>query len=324
MNPTTREEFKEYILRNLGKPVICINVDDEQVEDRIDEALNYYAEYHYDATDTYYFKHQVTANDMPDAVHSVTIKTAGTGYSNGEALVFTPTQGGGNGAIGTVLTNANGGITSVLLSNNGNGYAVSPTVSVTTSAGTGAEFVADLGGFIELPENIIGVVEIFDIASSVITQDMFSVQYQIALNDIWSLNSYSMVPYYTTIMHLNLIQQLLVGRQPIRFQRHKNRLYIDMLWARTHVGAWIVGKCYQRIDPADFPDIWKDRWLIAYTTALVKRQWGNHLKKFGNQTLPSGIVFNGQQIYDEAFSEIMDLQRRIITDYSIPPSIMIG
>ena len=133
-----------------------------------------------------------------------------------------------------------------------------------------------------------------------------------------------MIPYYTTVMHLNLIQQLLIGQQPIRYQRHRNRLHIDMNWDRMNAGRWIIGECYQKIDPNDFPDVWGDRWLYEYTTALIKRQWGNHMKKFGNQALPSGIVMNGQQIYDEAEAEIKKLREEMIWTYSIPANMMMG
>ena len=62
--PTSREAYKQYCLRNLGSPVIDINVDDEQLEDRIDEALQYYRDYHYDGTIHDYVKHQITAEDI--------------------------------------------------------------------------------------------------------------------------------------------------------------------------------------------------------------------------------------------------------------------
>ena len=62
--PTTRAEFKEYCLRKLGKPVIEINVDDDQVEDRIDEAIRYYWDYHFDGAERTYYKHVITQNDI--------------------------------------------------------------------------------------------------------------------------------------------------------------------------------------------------------------------------------------------------------------------
>lgn len=323
-SPTTREAFKQYCLRKLGEPVIQVNVDDEQVEDRIDEALKFYQEYHYDATEKIYFKYQVTQKDRPDAIHHINITDGGLGYANGDVVTFTPTQGGGSSANGTITTNASGTITDISLANNGFGYSLAPTVDIATVGGTGADLTAELGGYIELPDSIIGAVDIFDISASIVSQDMFSIQYQIALNDIWSLSTYSMIPYYNVISHLSLIQQLLIGRQPIRYTRHRNRLHIDMNWDRINYPSWIIGTCYQTINPNEFPDVWGDRWLQKYTTALIKRQWGNNLKKFGNQMLPGGVVFNGQIIYDEAEAEIAHLENDVIINYSIPGELFIG
>ena len=62
--PASRQDLIDYCKRRLGDPVIEINVDDDQVEDRVDEALQYYQEYHVDATVRTYLKHLVTAADV--------------------------------------------------------------------------------------------------------------------------------------------------------------------------------------------------------------------------------------------------------------------
>lgn len=245
--PTTRTEFKNYCLRNLGFPVIGINVSDEQIEDRIDEALQYYTDYHFDATEKTFFKHQITATD---------------------------------------LTNK----------------------------------------YITLPDYIMGVVNIFDLESAMgsASTDMFNIKYQIYLNDVWTFMSSSMVPYYMTMQHLSLLQQLLVGQVPIRFNRHRNRLHIDTNWSNFQEGKWIIVEAYEVVDPDDFPDVWKDRWLLRYGTALIKRQMGNVLKKHTGMPMPGNIMFSGQQIYDEAIEEIEKLEAEMINSYSLPVSDMIG
>ena len=73
--PNTRSSLKEYCLRSLGKPVIDINVDEDQVEDRIDEALQYFAQYHYDGVERMYLKYQVTAADVTRARSDETLST---------------------------------------------------------------------------------------------------------------------------------------------------------------------------------------------------------------------------------------------------------
>ena len=322
--PTSRTEFISYIKKELGEPVICVNVDAEQIEDRVDYALSYYGDYHFDATEKVYFKHKITANDFPEVVRSLAINDGGTGYANGDALVFT--AGSGEGAAATVLTNGTGVITSFNFANNGFAYAVAPVITVTSGGGgTGADIDATLGGFIELPENIIGVVGIFDLTNAITNiSNMFSIQYQIALNEIWSLSSYSMVPYYTTIQHLNLIQQLLVGQQPVRYTRHRNRLHIDMAWQRVIPGQYLVVDAHEVIDPDVFTDVWKDRWLLHYGTQLVKKNWGTNLKKFEGMPLPGNITFNGQKIYDEAVREIAKLEEEMVKTYSLPTTILTG
>lgn len=244
--PTTRAEFKEYCLRELGKPVIEINVDDDQVEDRIDQALRYYWDYHFDGSEMTYYKHQVTSTD---------------------------------------ITNK----------------------------------------YITLPENIIGAVNIFSIGDpSIRADDIFNIRYQIALNDLYTLTSVSLVPYYMAMQHLATMTELLVGMQPIRYSRHKDRLYIDMDWSKLNVGEFIVVQAYEVVDPTVYSDVWSDRWLSVYCTALIKKQWGNNLKKYNGMQLPGGVSFNGQQIYQEAVDEIKELENEMVTNLSLPAMHMIG
>lgn len=243
--PTNREQFKEYCLRQLGKPVIEINVDDDQVDDRISEALKYWFDYHFDGSEKIYYKHLVSETDKTNK-------------------------------------------------------------------------------YITLPENIIGAVNIFDIGSGLNTNNMFNIRYQIALNDLYTLTSVSMVPYYMAMSHIQFLEQMLVGKQPIRYNRHTNKLYIDMDWDRVTVGHFIIVEAYEVIDPDVFTDAWSDRWLLRYAACLIKQQWGSNLKKFAGMKMPGGLTFNGQVIYDEATSERAALEKEMISSYSLPVTDMIG
>lgn len=244
--PTTRAEFKEYCLRKLGKPVLEINVDDDQVDDRVDEALKYYWDYHFDGSERTYYKHQITDADK-------------------------------------------------------------------------------INKYITLPENIIGAVSIFSIGDPAVrADDLFNIRYQIALNDLYTLTSVSLVPYYMVMQHLGIIQELLVGKQPIRYQRHMNRLNIDMDWNTLNAGSWIIVEAYSVIDPEDWTDAYGDRWLQNYCTALIKRQWGTNMKKFNNMQLPGGVTMNGQQIYDEADQEIKEMEKDMVLNLSLPAMDMVG
>ena len=244
--PATRTEFKEYCLRELGKPVIEINVDDDQVDDRIDQALKYYWDYHFDGSEMIYYKHQITATDKQNK-------------------------------------------------------------------------------FITLPDNINGVVSIFSIGDpSVRANDLFNIRYQIALNDLYTLTNVSMVPYYMTMQHLGTIQELLVGKQPIRYSRHRNKLHVDMDWNTLNVGEYLLVQAYQVIDPDVYTDAWGDRWLFLYATALIKKQWGNNLKKYSGMQMPGGLTFNGQSIYDEAVTEIKEMDYDMVNNLSLPAMGMTG
>lgn len=245
--PSSRSEFKEWCLRRLGKPVIEINVDDDQVEDRVDEALRYYWDYHFDGSEKIYYKHLVTSTDIANK-------------------------------------------------------------------------------YITLPENIIGAVKIFNIGDpSISSDDLFNIRYQIALNDLYTLTSVSLVPYYMVMEHLALVQQLLVGQMPIRYNRHRNRLHVDTMWGdKIKEGDYILVEAYEVVNPDTWTDAWGDRWLGRYCTALIKRQWGSNMKKFGGMQLPGGIIMNGQQIYDEAEEEIKTLETDMVFNISLPVSDMIG
>jgi hypothetical protein len=244
--PTTKAEFKEYCLRKLGKPVIEINVDDDQVDDRVDEALRYWWDYHFDGSDKVYYKHAITETDVANK-------------------------------------------------------------------------------YITLPENIIGAVSIFSMGDpSIRSDDMFNIRYQIALNDLYTLTNVSLVPYYMVMEHLALLTELLVGKQPIRYTRHKDRLYVDMDWNTVAVGEFLLVEAYEVVDPDTFTDAYNDRWLQNYATALIKRQWGSNLTKFTGMSLPGGVQFNGEKIYDDAVAEIQKMEEEMISSYSLPVLDMIG
>ena len=243
---STRDQFKEYCLRKLGKPVIEINVDDDQVDDRIDEALRYYYDYHFDGSDKIYYKHLVTDTDRANK-------------------------------------------------------------------------------YITLPENIIGAVSVFSIGDPMVrSDDLFNIRYQIALNDLYTLTSVSMVPYYMVMEHLALISEMLVGKHPIRYTRHKNRLYVDMDWGHIQNGEYLLVEAYEIIDPNVYTDAWNDRWLQNYCTAKIKYQWGTNLTKFTGMNLPGGVQFNGEKILNDAQDEIQKMEQEMISSYSMPVLDMVG
>lgn len=164
--PRSRAEFKEYCLRKLGKPVLEINVDDDQVEDRIDEALKYYYDYHFDGSQKQYYRHVFQASDMPDVLKEVVIVEGGTGYSNTDTITVSAASGDaeGTGATASLTTYANGTIKSVTVTNIGSNYRLDPVLTINTSTGSGADLRGFKGGYVTIPENIMGVAELLPLS----------------------------------------------------------------------------------------------------------------------------------------------------------------
>ena len=323
--PNSRQTFIDTCKRRLGEPVVKINVTEEQIDDRVDQALKYYYDFHFSGSELEYYKFQMTANNRADRIYDCTVSAGGTGYSNSDVVVFTVSTGGGTGAAASIVTDVNGVITACTLTDNGDGYAIAPAVSVTSGTGSGAVITSELGGFIPIPENIIGAIRLFPIGhGQSSTSNMFNIRYQIALNDLYTLTSNSIVPYYSAFQHIRLLEEILVGQKPIRYNRHKNRMYVDMDWNVVNDGTIMIAECYKIVDPNEYTDVWKDHWLIKYCTALVKQQWGNNLKKFQGTMLPGNISVNGQQIYDEAAMEIDKLEQDMVYTYSLPSAFFTG
>lgn len=223
--PDTRQEFAEYILRKIGAPVIQINVSEDQVEDRIDEAVSFWRDYHYNGSQLVYLKHELTEADVEN-------------------------------------------------------------------------------GYIEMPKNILGISRVFDLSSSISTgSGIFNVNYQFVLTNIQDITSYNLQHYYMTMQNLEFMQEILVGRPLIRYNRHVNRLHIDTDKSNLIVGEYIVVEAYDVIDPSTYSDVWSDRWLQNYAAVLVREQWGLNLTKFSNMQLVGGVSFNGEQILQEARDE---------------------
>jgi len=243
---TTREQLKDYCLRRLGAPVIEINIDDEQIEDRIDDAFQFYRDYHYDAVEMVYLKHQITVED-----------------------------------------------------------------------------IANL--YVPIPDSVVGVSRILPFSDRSDGMNIFSIRYQILINDLYSLMSTNLIYYYQVKQELELINQVLVGTKPVRFNRHMNRLYIDMDWAGdVNVGDYIIVECYRILDPDTYRDVYNDRFLKQYTTALFKRQWGENLKKFSGVQLPGGVTLNADKIYEDALDEINKIEAEMQSRFELPVDMFTG
>lgn len=179
--------------------------------------------------------------------------------------------------------------------------------------------------YLSIEDSVIGITNILPIGNSYSTNNLFNLRYQIALNDLFAFNTGPFAPYYMALQNVALAEELFVGKQGIRFQRHSNKLYVDIAWGEKIVlGEYMLIEAYQKIDPDVYTDMYNDRWLQRYCTALIKKQWGENLKKFEGISMPGGVSFNGQKIWDEAVEEIQTMESDMISSYSLPVTDMLG
>jgi hypothetical protein len=314
---TTRQQLIDYCLRRLGHPVIEINVDDDQVEDRIDDAFQFYREYHYDAVEEVYLKAQVTASNIV-----LTTSTANT-FGVGEVLT-----GQTSGVVSTVQSNNNGNIIFAFKTTEDKSFVAGETI--TASGGNTAVVASFTKGsfdnkYFDISDAVAGIKNVlpfFDRTSGI---NLFDIRYQMLVQDLYNLMSVDMIHYNMVQNHLRLINDLLVGQKPFRFNRHMNRLYVDMDWERdAGINDYLIVNCYRILDPATYSDVYDDMFLKRYATSLIKRQWGENLKKFSGVQLPGGVTLNGQQIFEEALQEIQQIEEEMQSRFELPPMFITG
>lgn len=310
MAVNTREQLKQYCLRELGAPVLEINVDDDQLEDRLDEAFEYWRQYHWDGIEKIYLKQQITASEM-----QLTTSVAGN-FELEETVT-----GGTSGATAKVIkeTTRESSGTLLLVKNVTGTFVAGETITGSTSAVTAVLNTnpVTLGTYdkryFDMSELVYGVVRVLPFSSASSSKNMFDLQYQLRLNDLYDLTSTSLIYYKTVMSHLALLDLELNGHPLYRFNRMAGKLYLDANWETDFsLGDFIVIECYRALDPATNVRMYNELWLKHYVTALFKRQWGTNLKKFGGLTLPGGVTLDGQSMYDEAKGEIDDLKDELM------------
>jgi len=321
----SRQELIDYCLRRLGFPVIEINVDEDQVSDRIDDALQFWYEYHFDGRQKTFISHQISGDKI---------------YFASNILVA-------NFVVGDILTGATSGATTVVKNINTTSYYlecentqgtfVASEAVIGSISGSGATLHAttffvsgDMGNkYIEVGDGVLSVTRMFNFGGAATnnTRDgqLFDIMYQFRQNDLYNLLGADMT-YYTIVQsHLSTLEQLLVNQRQIRFNRKMNRIYVDTDWDKTfNPGDYVVFEAYSIVDPTEFSEVYDDMFLKKYATALIKRQWGENMKKFGGIQLPGGVTLNGDKIYEEAITEIDKIEQDMQLKYELPPTFMVG
>ena len=251
---TSRTLLKEYCLRRLGHPVIEINVDDEQCDDRLNDALEFFAEYHFDGVEKVFLKHEITADDITNE--------------------YIPMSDPASPVGGPVI-----GVLRVLPIPNFNAFQ---------------------GGF-------------------------FNEEYQLKLQDLQNLSGSSMIDWYMSLANFSLVDNLFSVQATLLFNRKQDKLFLETNWSEKFTaGDILIVECYRVLDPTQYTEVYNDIFLKKYATALIKRQWGENLKKFEGVQLPGGVTLNGKTIYDEAVEEIMKIEEEMNLKWELPPDGIIG
>jgi len=278
--PASRSEFKNYCLRQLGAPVLEINVADEQIDDIIDDSLQYFHERHFDGVIRTYLKYQVTQDDID--------------------------RGKGPGQSGVT------GITT--------------TTATATIDGASMQFDwEENSNYLQVPPSVIGVEKVFHFdGSQSMSSGMFSIKYQLFLNDIYFWGAMEMLTYNMTRTYLADLEFALTTQKQFRFNQRMDRLYLDVSWSELTPGDYLVIDCFRTLDPNDYARVWNDSFLKKYTTALLKKQWGQNLIKFQGVKLPGGVELNGREIYEDGVKELEIIREMMSNTYELPPLDMIG
>lgn len=324
--PTTREELKQWCLRKIGAPVIEINADEDQLEDRIDEALLKFYEYHHEGTEKMYLKAQIRASTLTiQGTNAADFQTGCiiTGRTSGaKAKVVVQTDG---------LESEGNTILVINASRDGeflNGEVIENNRDDTTAtlALSNAVTLNEWDNkYVEVSDLVWGVTRLLHFTGGATsTGNLFDYQYQLRLHDLYNLSSTSML-YYTQIMqYIDLIDFQLNPKPMMNFNRLQNRLHILIDWDRDVLpGDYVVAECYRALDPEAFERVWQNPWLMAYTTELFRLQWGDNLYKYNGVQLPGGVTVNADGLIARAEANIARLEQKLI-DEAPPLEMFLG
>lgn len=323
MAVSSRQDLINYCLRALGEPVVEINVDDGQLEDRVDEALEFWRSYHWEGVEKLYMKFVISASEITLATSSANLFTIGEyvhgATSGAKALVVRDTKRESAGTLLLVKNVVGVFLPNELLIGETNGASVALTSNPVPCV---------LGSYdkhyIEIPDLVYGVTRVIPFSNASSSKNIFDLQYQLRLNDLYDLTSTSIIYYKTVMSHLSLLSLELNGYPLYRFNRMQGKLYLDVNWdSQIALGDFIVVECYRALDPAESIKVWNEFWLKHYTTALFKRQWGINGKKFQGMVLPGGVSMDFQGLYEEAQTEIKDLEDEL-QNKSAPLEFFLG
>jgi hypothetical protein len=322
LSTSSRKELIHWCLRKLGAPVIDINVDEDQIEDRIDEALMYFRDYHFDGVERCYLHYKITASTMKLETQLVQDLVKGSLLT-----------GSTSGATAVVVDKSIDNKTIRFISQNKKLFKPGETVLVGDGSvsfeilnNSSAVILGDVDNkFIPVGKRIISITNIIPQQSSTIGGNlggMFDFQYQFALNNMFNLASTDLITYDIYQRYISQWEFMFRGSKGIRFNRKTDRVYLDVQnWA---VDSWIVLEAWSALDPKTYSEIYTDEFVREYAYNLIKQQWGTNLKKYSGIQMPGGVTLNGQELYDEATTELEKLKEKVRKEFELPPDFLVG
>ncbi len=305
----TRTALIQYALRALGYPVVEINVAEEQIEDRVDEAIEYWKLYHYEGIERMYLKQRVNATKI------TLLENVATTFPL-NSIIAGNTSGTTAKVVRQVNEQSHDNI--LLVKSVSEDFIAGETISVVDNPSISATYQSLVLGeidkrYVEIPEYVYGVVRILPFSGVSTSRNLFDIQYQLRLHDLHDLTSTSIVYYKMVMNHLALLDHELNAKPSFEFNRMSNKLYPAINWDYDlALGDFLILECYRALDPEECKKIYNEPWLKQYVIALIQKQWGQNLSKFGGLQLPGGVIVDGQALLDQAQQNIVALQDELL------------
>lgn len=313
MSISSRQDLVQYALRKLGAPVIKIGVAQEQVEDRVDEALQFFQDFHYDGTERVYLKHAITGTTVN--------VTSSLNFIVGETVTSS------TGATFTIASiDGNKLITKFVLKNGLQEGTFTPLETIAgASSGASTTVISKIQGDIEnrfapVSDMVTGVIRAipwWHVTNK--STYMFDPRYQVMMSAFQNLSSSSMIYYSQMMSHISLIDQILRPIDSLRFNRKTSKVYLDFDWTTAEIGGFLIFEVYRILDPEVFISIYNDRMLKKLVTAKIKYQWASNTQQYQGIQLLGGVTIDATTLMAQAAAEIAAAEEEIRSSYEIPP-----
>ena len=316
----SRTDLIQYALRKLGAPVINIELAPEQIEDRVDEALQFFQDFHYDGTERVYLKHQITGTQI--------LVTSAAGFLVNENV---QSATGATFLIDSIDLVNNILITKVVVKDGiqeGQFLPLEPIIGLQSNVNT--TVIQKIQGDIEnrcvpISDMVTGVIRAipwWHVTNK--STYMFDPQYQVIMTTFQNLSSSSMIYFSQLMSHISMLDQILRPIDSLRFNRKTSKVYLDFDWTTAQIGGYLIFECYRILDPEVSTSIYNDRMLKKLVTAKMKYNWATNCQKYQGIQLLGGVTVDATTLMAQAVAEIESAESEIRDSYSEGPIGFIG